>query len=431
MTATPISKVLKIGLVQDGKLIEESVLGERVGLSIGLDPENTFPIKEQGIPRRHHLVEYSPSGFRMNLLESMKGRVKIDDQLLDLNEAIRKGIAKKHAKGYELLLSPSSKGKVTVGGSTILFQLVPAPIGSGQVAMPEEIKAGFFKNVDFFFTMVLFISAIVHTALILYVNSIPSSVMDSMQVDTDRLIPIVQADEIAIPDVTEEQKVEEEKGGGGGGGGGGRKGPDTGVENKGILALITRSGAAGGAVADLLNERGLGGNLQDALNKVGGVRVGGAGDVGIGSGTRGSGTGVGGGTGAGIGDIGSIGHGGSAGTGNKDVTKIKAKMATTAGGVSGKIDAGQVRGYISSQLGGIRHCYEMQLNVNPSLKGNVRIQFTIGGSGDVSGCSVVGDTMGNTLVSDCVCGRVRRWRFPAPEEGTVTVSYSFVFTPAD
>jgi TonB family protein len=265
----------------------------------------------------------------------------------------------------------------------------------------------------------------------MYLNSIPYSEVEAMQVDTQRFMQVVQAEDVILP---EEEEMEDEdltKRPAEGGGGGGSK-TEQGVESRGILALITRHGASNGAVADLLSDSGLGGNLQDALSSIGGVRVGRAGDEGIGSGTRGSGTGgPGTGSGVGIGNIGALGTRGTADTGAKKTQAVKSKMATAAGGVTGKIDAAKVRSTIRSQLGGVRHCYEMQLKVNPSLAGRIAIQFTIGSSGGVSSCSVTGDSMGNNLVSSCVCRRVQRWRFPPPDEGSVTVSYSFVFTPAE
>lgn len=422
-------KVLKIGLVQDGKLIEDAVLSERQGVTIGLDPSNTLSIAEPNIPRRHLLLNFSGDEYHLHLLEGMKGRLLVDDQTLDLADAAKTKRAVKTAKGYEINLAPNSKGKITIGRSTVLFQLVPPPPPPPIMQLPKELKGGLFKSFDWFFLVVLLISALMHSTLIMYLNSIPYSEVDSMQLDTERFVQVVQAEDIILP---EEEEYEDEEltkrpASGGGGGGAGNQG----VENKGILALITRDGSNGN-VGDLLAQSGLGGNLDDVLSGLGGVRVGRASDEGIGSGTRGSGTGgPGSGSGVGIGDIGSVGRAGTAQTGQRQARTIRARMSSSTGGISGKIDAAQVRGIIRSRVGAIRHCYEMQLKVNPSLKGTIRVQFTIGASGSVSSCSVLSNSMGNTLVADCVCRRVRRWRFPPPEEGSVTVPQTFVFTPVD
>lgn len=429
MPGETAARVLKVGLVQDGKLIEDSVLGSREGLTIGLDPTNKFSIAEPAAPRRHMLIEYTQHGYKLNLLPEMKGRMLIDDRTIELAELISSGKAVKSPKGgYEMPLVASSKGKIAIGGSTILFQLVPPPPPPAMMKLPKELKASFFRNVDMFFLIVLVISAVLHAAMIYYLENVDYNEEEAMKVATERFVQIVEED-IIVPE--EETQAEDEEGGKKGGGGGGGGGGQQAVENKGIIAVIGRLSTQSGAVADLLSESGLGGDLTNALNSIGGVKVGKPGDIGIGGGTKGSGSGPGGGSGVGIGDIGNAGRGGSVGTGDRSERKITAKLSTADGGVSGKIDASKVRGYIRSQLGGVRHCYEMQLKSTPTLEGKVKVMFTIGSSGDVVSCSVAQNTMGNTLVGDCVCRRVQRWRFPPPDEGTVTVSYTFIFQPAE
>jgi hypothetical protein len=430
MPAT-VHRVLKVGLIQDGKLIEDTVLGEKQGLSIGLDPNNTFSVAEAAVPKKHQLIEFSHGGYKVVLLPEMRGRLMIDDKIMEIADITHGGKAKKGPRGFEVPLSQISKGKISIGGTTVLFQLVPPPPPPPMVKLPKELKGNFIRNIDLFFLVVLFISAVAHLGMIAYLENVDYDEEEAMRVATDRFIQIVTEEDIIIPE--EEAPAGDEdlkpKPGGGGGGGGA---PEKGVEDKGILAVITRMSAHGGDVADLLSEAGLGSGLEAALDGVGGVRVGRAGDSGIGSGTRGSGTGgPGSGSGVGIGGIGSVGQGGTTGTGQRTQRAVKARMSTAAGGVSGKIDAAKVRGYIRSRLGGVRHCYEMQLKVSPTLSGKVKVMFNIGATGGVTSCSVGADTMGNSLVSSCVCRRVARWRFPAPDEGSVTVSYTFIFTPAE
>lgn len=430
MSTTTLHRVLKVGLIQDGKLIEDSVLGQKQGLTIGLDPSNTFSVAETAIPRRHPLIEFTHNGYKINLLPEMRGRLLIDNKMMEIADVVQGGKFPKGNRGYEIVLSHASKGKITVGGSTVLFQLVPPPPAPPILKLPKELKGNFVRNLDLFYLVVLLISAVAHLGLIAYLENVDYNEDEAMKVATDRFIQIVTEEDIIIPEedeLTEDEDLKPKPGGGGGGGGGPVR-----VEDKGIIAVITRMSDQSGAVADILSESGLGGNITDALDSLGGVRVGRQGDAGIGSGTRGSGTGgPGSGSGVGIGDLQSIGRGGTTGTGQRAERKVRARLSTSAGGVSGKIDAAKVRSYIRGRLGGVRHCYEMQLKVNPSMQGKVKVMFTIGASGSVSSCSVAANTMGNTLVADCVCRRVGGWRFPQPEEGQVTVSYTFIFTPAE
>jgi TonB family protein len=424
--AENINRVLKIGLIQDGVLVEDTVLGKQQGLSVGTDPKNTLLINDPSLPRRHQLIDWSAKGYRLQFLPEMKGRLLIDEHFVDFAKLIATGQAAKSGAGYEVLLKPDYKGKIAVGESTILFQLVPPPAPPAPVVLPKEIRGGFFRNIDIMFVAILIFSALAHTGAALYLQTMNPGEEEIIQVAAEQLVAKFDKEDIIVP---EEKKKDDEAAGAEKKKGGGAKGGGTEVkvESKGVLSLLTRA-SGNGAMADLL-KGGIGDNLKDAMNGIGGVRIGKEGDTG--GGTRGDGTGgPGSGSGTGIGDIGSIGSGGSADTGNRSAHMVKAKLATGGGGVTGKIDAEKVRGYIRSQLGGVRHCYEMQLNVDRNLQGKVKVLFSIDSSGSVASCSVTENSMGNTLVGDCVCRRVEHWRFPPPDEGTVTVSYTFIFTPA-
>jgi TonB family protein len=425
--AENVNRVLKIGLIQDGTLVEDKMLGNREGLTVGSDPKNALPMADKALPKKHMLIEWTAKGYKLNILPEMKGRLLIDDHFVDIARLIAKGQALKTAAGYEVPLKPDYKGKINVGDFTVLFQLVPPPPPPAAVVLPKEIKGGVFRNVDMMFLVILILSALMHTGMAVYLQTIPFTEDEVIQVATEQFVSTMKDEDIIVQqEKTPEGDAPAKKPGGGGGRGGPGK---IAVENKGMLALLTRSSGQG-AVADLLSS-GLGNDLKNAVNGITGVKVGQAGDSGTG-GTKGSGTGgPGSGTGYGIGDLGSVGTGGGTGTGDRGARKVTAKLSTGAGGVTGKIDAAKVHDYIRSHLGGVRNCYEMQLNANPTLAGKVKVLFSVDGSGSVSSCSVTDNSLGNTIVSECVCRRIGSWRFPPPEEGTVTISYTFIFQPAE
>lgn len=421
-------RVLKIGLIQEGQLIEDNVLREREGLSIGTERANTLSFNEPSLPKKHQLIENTPQGFKLNLLPKMTGRLFIDNQTVDISDLIAGGKLNKVGKGYELLLKPETKGKIALGDSTVLFQLVPPLAPLGPVKLPKEIRGGLMRNLDMIFLIMLAVSALAHTGMVAYFRSIPFNEEEVLNVEAEKFISTVKEEDIIVEKVEEEKGEEAKPGKKGGGGNKGEK-TEVKVEQKGVLMLLS-SAKGKGAVDDLLSNSGLGNKIGDALNSISGVKVGTAGDAGMGS-TKGGAGGPGSGSGSEIGGLGSVGSGGTTGTGDRDAKKITAKLQTTGGGVTGKIDAEKVRGYIRNQLGGVRNCYEMQLKTDPNLQGKVKVIFSIGGTGDVASCAVSENTMSNSLVGDCVCRRVQRWRFPPPEEGTVTVSYTFIFTPAE
>ena len=90
----------------------------------------------------------------------------------------------------------------------------------------------------------------------------------------------------------------------------------------------------------------------------------------------------------------------------------------------------EINRVIRRNLARFKYCYEKQLKRNPELSGKVKVQFTILGSGRVGEVQALEDTMGEPAVAQCIVSRVKRWRFPKPDGGSVTVAFPFVFSPS-
>jgi TonB family protein len=76
-------------------------------------------------------------------------------------------------------------------------------------------------------------------------------------------------------------------------------------------------------------------------------------------------------------------------------------------------------------------CYERALKQQPNLAGKLVIRFTIAPAGTVPSVEVDEDTLGAPAVAACVRAVILRWRFTAPGEEPVEVSFPFVFQAGD
>ena len=95
---------------------------------------------------------------------------------------------------------------------------------------------------------------------------------------------------------------------------------------------------------------------------------------------------------------------------------------------SGGLDKSVIAAIVREHLGQIKHCYERQLLVDPSIFGKVVANWTINGEGIVDATSVKKTTLGNVNVENCVMGKIKGWKFPKPRGGgKVIVSYPFLF----
>jgi hypothetical protein len=84
---------------------------------------------------------------------------------------------------------------------------------------------------------------------------------------------------------------------------------------------------------------------------------------------------------------------------------------------------------VRARAASLRACYETQLMNKPDLAGKLTVQWTITGEGGVSGQKLVGDTLSNTSVSDCVLRAISHVRFAKPEAGICVIQWPFVFNP--
>src|SRR5260221_12872954 len=68
-------KVLRIGLVQGGRVIEERIIKQRTSVTIGTSEKSMFVIPSQSVPASFKLFELVGSDYYLNFLDGMKGRV--------------------------------------------------------------------------------------------------------------------------------------------------------------------------------------------------------------------------------------------------------------------------------------------------------------------------------------------------------------------
>jgi TonB family protein len=98
---------------------------------------------------------------------------------------------------------------------------------------------------------------------------------------------------------------------------------------------------------------------------------------------------------------------------------------------TGVLDSNSVSKVVKRRSRAIKNCYEKRLKLNNKLKGKVKVRFTIEQSGRARKVSVVSNTTGDSVVGTCIANQIKRWRFPKPDGGSVTVAFPFVFTPSN
>jgi len=204
------------------------------------------------------------------------------------------------------------------------------------------------------------------------------------------------------------------------------------IAGTGVLGLLSAAGGGGSgdAVVDVLGDAGAGtGDLGEVLSGVGGLATA------TSSGQRSRLGSRGGGRVSGSADVNEllsgIGGAGSANIGRKG----SIKMAMDAASVSGKGSKAAHRSgeelsrVINSHNDAIEYCYKKESKLNPNLKGDVQVEFTIGFNGRVKAVRIVRSSMRSKNVENCITVRVRGWRFKPIDktEGDVKVRQKYIF----
>ena len=78
----------------------------------------------------------------------------------------------------------------------------------------------------------------------------------------------------------------------------------------------------------------------------------------------------------------------------------------------------------------LRKCYQDELKKDKTLKGMVKVRFTIDANGRVSESQTIQDTIGSQPLARCVEAVIKRWDFKSrPKGGSVQITFPFVFAP--
>lgn len=203
------------------------------------------------------------------------------------------------------------------------------------------------------------------------------------------------------------------------------------VATQGVLGIIGASGGGGtgDAVADVLGSAvGGTGDLDNVLAGVSGMAV-------ASSGGQRTQIGSGGGRATGTADIGALSAGTIGGGGVSIGRRGSISMAIEDARVSGtgSKTANRSSDAITKIMNGhsdaIEFCYKKEARINPNLKGDLVLEFTIDYRGRVSAASIVSSSIQSKGLERCVLQNVRRWRFDPIDrkEGDVTVRNKYIF----
>ncbi len=453
-------KVLRIGLIQGGKIVEERIIRTRETVTIGSSEKNQFIVQAQGLGSRFELFQLVGADYILNFTDEMQGRVGLAAGVQKFDELRKSGGARKAQGYYQVKLTDNSRGRVEIGDTTLLFQFVAPPPVQPRPQLPAAVVGGFVAGIDWLFTSFIMFSFMTHFGFIIYLENADWPVQPTIATIPDRVAELIfnepeppppetteevteepteEAEEVAEaePSPAPQQHSQSQSSEATSSNSSSQADSDARLAVEQAQAQVEQMlmGALGseGALADVLRDGAATGNSQDLMAQAEGVGVATSAEGGT-LRERGGG-GTLGGRGGGLGALQARGNAASQQQEGERVVERVIRGRINVEGLedesgAGVFDSNLVVRQLRLRQSAIQRCYERELRNNPTLAGRVVARFSIQPTGSVRGATATENTTGSPQVATCVINVVRGLRFtPGPEGGAVTYSFAFVFAP--
>src|SRR3954463_15398293 len=80
--SAPKPKILRIGIIQGGRIVEERLVRKRENVTVGQSAKNMFVVPaSNALPRSFTIFELTPAGYALNFTEGMDGRIAFDQNV--------------------------------------------------------------------------------------------------------------------------------------------------------------------------------------------------------------------------------------------------------------------------------------------------------------------------------------------------------------
>lgn len=428
-------KVLRVGMLQSGRVVQEKIIKGGGPVTAGSSERNMFVLRSADSPPSIRLFEQVGDAYVLNFHAQMTGRVATSSGVLDLS-ALQAQSRPTPGGGFQYRLTDDSRGKIVIGGTTLLFQFVAAPPVQPRPQLPPSMLRG-ASGIDWPTTVIAAFSFLLH---FLAIGSIYSEWFDPVvdyDVNVSNLLESVRA--LPPPPPVEEQTEEKAEPT--------KEAPaekktvskQTGGPGKGAMSA-SKAAALSNAleqmemamIGALVNS----GPATEGVLRSGEVPTGAldraaASSAGIGVGGLALGGGGGairpGSAGGGLGSIGATAGGGGGEVGTvKEVSGPKGTAAVGGANVSGGNVTNAAR-VVAAMRAGFRMCYNRALASNPDVEGRISLSLRIGPGGEVQGVTAVPSGNLPDSVVSCVKARAQAGQFDPPEGGSAVIQVPVTF----
>lgn len=453
-TSATRAKVLFIGVVQDGKVVDERAVGVAETVTVGAEGA-TFPAAVPALGEAPFpMFVVKDDVYHLRFTKDVSGKVTSRGSRLSL-EQVAADAERPHEEGvYEVPLDDSDKGKLKVGAVTLLFKFVEPVAAAAVPAVAEkhdfrprwvqdDTDPVFLGSLGLWLSLGLVFGLWVANSEVVQVELEDVPERFTKIILAEPASEPLEAEDGAIVDEDAEAKAKAED----------AEKPEEKKPDEGSADDVAKAEAAEKAkenVADrselfrqlqarligTMGENSSGtvllenseGNYDDIAGRLAEAEAAGA-SLGDGSRIRGAGATAGG---TGDRDVGGVGTSTdlSGGVNLGSAPQVAAPKGRVSAGdldFSGG-DVSEVGKVVRRYQGQLKYCYESSLKTNPSLAGRVVVGWEVAG-GAATEVFIAENTTGDDAFAECIKAKIRRWSFEGVADGAAKTP--FVFTPQE
>src|SRR5579872_947158 len=207
--AAPKIKILRMGIIQGGRIVEERLVRKRENITIGQSAKNMFVVPSDALPRHWLLFEMTGNHYVAHFSDGMDARIAVGNEIISLAQLKQTGKIQKRGQSWILPLDERSRGKITVGDMTILFQFVTPPPPQPRPQLPASVRGSLTSDLDWFFTTIAVGSFLLHLLLVIYLRNVDWPRKPDIEAIPDRFVQMVIKKVEKPPEKPVEKKAED------------------------------------------------------------------------------------------------------------------------------------------------------------------------------------------------------------------------------
>src|SRR4051794_8913760 len=100
----PKVKILRIGIIQGGRIVEERLVRKRENITIGQSAKNLFVVPSEALPRQWLLFELTGHHYVAHFSDGMDARIAVGNEIISLSQLKQTGKIQKRGSSWVLPL---------------------------------------------------------------------------------------------------------------------------------------------------------------------------------------------------------------------------------------------------------------------------------------------------------------------------------------